>query len=115
MLAAAVGFSGGSTFRIGFVSGLAFHLGALYWLLLIPMGFPWTLVVILGWIGLSAFLALYQGLWVWLAWKLFPAPADESDGRFLSAPKTIGSIPWWTRSAWCLGVAALWVATEMIQ
>jgi apolipoprotein N-acyltransferase len=115
MLAAAAGFSGGSTFRIGFVAGLAFHLGALYWLLLIPMGLPWTLVVILGWIGLSAFLAFYQGLWVWLAWRLFPARDEEGDGGLLSALKTVGAIPWWKRSVWCLSVAALWVATEMIQ
>src|ERR1019366_3795425 len=62
MLAAAHGKSGGERFRLGYISGLAFWLATLYWLLLIPVtGFP-----ILGWLALSAFVALFSGLWVWL-------------------------------------------------
>ncbi len=65
MLAAAHGKSGGDCFRVGYVSGLAFWLASLYWLLLMPVsGFP-----ILGWLALSAFVALFYGAWVWLDFK----------------------------------------------
>ena len=44
---------------------------ALHWLLFIPVtGFP-----ILGWLALSAYCAVYPGLWVWLCWRLAPVPA----------------------------------------
>lgn len=93
MLAAAHGKTGAEAFRIGYVAGLAFHLAALYWLLLIPVaGYP-----ILGWVALSAFLALYQAVWVWLlAGKL-------------------GTGDWTRRTAWALAGAAIWVALEMVQ
>ncbi len=62
MLACAFGKSGGDSFRIGYVAGLSFWLASLYWLLLMPVaGFP-----ILGWVALSAYLALYPAVWVWL-------------------------------------------------
>ena len=52
----------GDAFRAGYAGGLSFWLASLYWLLLIPVaGFP-----ILGWIALSAFVALYFGIWTWL-------------------------------------------------
>ena len=53
--------SGGDAFRIGYVGELAFWLTSLYWLLLIPaFGYP-----ILGWLALSAFMALFGGAWLW--------------------------------------------------
>ena len=67
ILATALGKSGGETFRIGYVAGLAHYLGSLYWLLNIPVtGYP-----ILGWIALSAFLALFPALWLWLTLHTF--------------------------------------------
>jgi apolipoprotein N-acyltransferase len=72
---------------------LAFHLTTLQWLLNIPVvGFP-----ILGWVALSAFLALYQGTWVWLA-----SPPIRDDSIV-------------ARQFWALRGAAVWVALEMIQ
>ena len=63
MLLAAWGKRGLESFRIGYVAGLAHYLTSLRWLLLIPVtGFP-----ILGWIALSAYLALYPAAWVWLS------------------------------------------------
>ncbi len=92
MLAAAHGRIGLEAFRIGYVAGLTFNLGALYWLLHIPVaGYP-----ILGWLALSAYLALYPGVWVWL----------------LSGKLTGGG--WTQRTLWALAGAALWVALEMI-
>ncbi len=92
MLAAAYGKTGGDAFRIGYVAGLAQHLASLYWLLHIPVnGYP-----ILGWVALSAYVALYPAAWVWLL-----------SGR-------IGAGSWGQRTAWSLTGAALWVALEML-
>jgi apolipoprotein N-acyltransferase len=93
MLACAHGKKDGESFRIGYVGGLSFWLASLYWLLLIPVtGYP-----ILGWIVLSAFVALYFGIWTWLL-----------------AGK-IGSGNWARRNLWSLAGAAVWVALEMIR
>jgi apolipoprotein N-acyltransferase len=119
MLAAAHGKSGGECFRLGYVSGLAFWLASLYWLLLIPVtGFP-----ILGWLALSAFVALFSGVWVWLI-----APSSRKNGLM---DKWIGgnhqqsnnpsihqsTLPdsWLGRVLWTLGGAAAWVALEMLR
>src|SRR5262249_48262260 len=53
---------GWSAFRLGYVGGLTYYLASLYWILLIPAGwYP-----VLGWIALTAYLALYPAAWVWL-------------------------------------------------
>ncbi len=93
MLAAAFRTRGWEAFRIGYVAGLVFWLASLYWLLLIPVtGFP-----ILGWVALSAFVALYPAVWVWLL-----------------AGK-VGKGSWLRRTFWSLAGAAVWVALEMIR
>lgn len=93
LLAAAYGKTGGDAFRIGYVGGLASFLFSLCWLLRIPVtGFP-----ILGWIALSAYVALYSAVWVWLL-------ADK-----------IGHGSWLRRLTWTLIGAAAWVALEMIR
>jgi len=97
MLAAATGTRGREAFRIGYVAGFAFHLATLHWLLNIPVtGFP-----ILGWIALSAYLALYQATWVWIV---------SGASRHLSNKSS-----WLSRTSWALFGAAAWVAMEMIQ
>jgi apolipoprotein N-acyltransferase len=97
MLAAAHSKSGGERFRLGYVSGLAFWLATLYWLLLIPVtGFP-----ILGWLALSAFVALFFGAWVWLISN--------------HASRITHHITWTSRTLWALGGAAMWVALEMLR
>ncbi len=94
MAAAAAGRSGGAAFRLGFISGFTFALGSLYWLLLIPVrGFP-----ILGWVALSAYVALYPAVWVWL----------------LSA-FSFQLSTWSSRLRWALTGAATWVALEMLR
>jgi len=97
LLAAARGQTGASAFRVGYVGGLAFWLASLSWLLLIPVaGFP-----ILGWLALAAFLALFNGVWVWLI----------SNFKFqISNLNT-----WRRRTIWTLGGAAVWVALEMLR
>ena len=94
MLACARGKTGGESFRIGYVAGLSFWLASLYWLLLMPVaGFP-----ILGWFALSAYLALYPAVWVWLSPEK-SAKADLERGEI----------------CWSLAGAAVWVALEMIR
>lgn len=93
LLASAYGKTGGDAFRIGYVGGLASFLFSLCWLLRIPVtGFP-----ILGWIALSAYVALYPAIWVWLL-----------SGK-------IGRGSWLRRLTWTLLGAAAWVALEMIR
>jgi apolipoprotein N-acyltransferase len=93
ILFAAHGKTGGDAFRTGYVAGLSFWLASLYWLLLIPVaGFP-----ILGWVALSAFIALYFGIWTWLL-----------------AGK-IGTGGWAQRNLWSLAGAAVWVALEIFR
>ena len=93
MLFAVVGQRGGDAFRAGYVAGLFFWLASLCWLLLIPVaGFP-----ILGWFALSAFMAVYFGIWTWLL-----------------AGK-IGTGGWARRNLWSLAGAAAWVALEIFR
>ncbi len=93
MLACARGKTGGESFHVGYIAGLFFWLASLYWLLLMPVaGLP-----ILGWVALSAYLALYPAAWVWLL-----------------AGK-IGEGDWARRTLWSLAGAAVWVALEMIR
>jgi apolipoprotein N-acyltransferase len=83
----------GDAFRAGYAAGFSFWLASLYWLLLMPAtGYP-----VLAWIALSAFLALFFGVWVWLL-----------------AGK-IGEGSWARRNCWSLIGAALWVALEMFR
>jgi apolipoprotein N-acyltransferase len=97
LIAAAHGKRGGDAFRVGYVAGLAHFLSSLYWLLLIPVtGFP-----ILGWVSLSAFIALYPAVWVWLVAKCKVQSAKCES--------------WLQRTLWSLTGAAIWVALEMIR
>jgi len=90
--------SGSEAFRIGYIGGLSFWLATLYWLLLMPApGFS-----ILGWIALCAFLALFQGIWLWLV-SNFKSQISNSENS------------WSARLIWSLSGAAIWVALEMIR
>jgi len=97
LMAAAHGKSGGDAFRVGYVAGLVHFLSSLSWLLLIPVaGFP-----ILGWFSLSAFIALYPAVWVWLVAKCGVRNAECES--------------WLERTVWSLSGAAVWVALEMVR
>jgi apolipoprotein N-acyltransferase len=99
LIAAAYGKRGGDAFRVGYVAGLAYFLSSLYWLLLIPVtGFP-----VLGWFSLSAFIALYPAVWVWLVnwWGERPREPEQTS--------------WSGRALWSLIGAAVWVALEMVR
>ena len=108
LLFSAAGQPAKVAFRLGWLGGFAFHLAALHWLLSIPVtGFP-----ILGWLALSAYAAVYPGLWVWLCWRLAPLPAASSrrpDATDREEVATYGQ-----RTAWALKCAVLWVALETI-
>jgi apolipoprotein N-acyltransferase len=99
LIASAHGKRGGDAFRVGYVAGLAHFLSSLYWLLLIPVtGFP-----VLGWFSLSAFIALYPAVWVWLVnwWGERPREPEQTS--------------WSGRALWSLIGAAVWVALEMVR
>ena len=91
---AARGKSGADAFRVGYVGGLAFWLASLYWLLLIPAtGFP-----LLGWLALSAYVALFFGAWTWII-SNFQFPISN----------------WSSRLRWTFTGAAAWVALEWLR
>jgi apolipoprotein N-acyltransferase len=136
MAAAALGKRGAERFRIGYIAGLAYYLAGLYWLLLIPYrwhGLPLGPAV--GWLALSAFLALFPATWVCLVSggarqgnaNLDPAPQAPNAGgqnpTFDASPGLLepkgmfegileGS--WGQRLLWSLSGAAVWVALEML-
>jgi len=100
-------------FRLAFTAGMVFYLGSLYWLLHIPLPF----VPILGWIALSAYLALYPAAWVWICWRLAPFRKELPlcrhpwDAALKSA--VLGG-SWFGRTVWCVKCAAAWVGLEII-
>ena len=97
-------------FRIGYTAGLAHYLTSLYWLLFIP--FPAGAVV--GWLALSAYLALYPAAWVWLCWRLFPGKKLLVHLGWWGSAKDLFTTNWWQRAAWAFLGAALWVALETV-
>ncbi len=132
MLAAALGKSGWESFRIGYVGGLAYYLASLYWLLLIP--YRWHSIPLgpaLGWLSLSAYVALYPATWVWLlnmnltgrssvsASPAFSRSLPELQlSGMLALPAGFSGLlarGWRRRTLWAIWGAALWVALEMLR
>lgn len=123
MVAAALGRSPREAFRVGYTGGMVYFLATLHWLLLIPVtGYP-----ILGWVALSAYLALFPAAWVWLliavqtprqpvavaaAFRREPDPSTSVFGPFTDG---IGEWGWRRRALWALGGGAAWVALEMLR
>ncbi len=104
-----VGKNGRQQFWLGYVAGVAHFLFSLCWLLFIP--FPAGAIA--GWLALSAYLALYPAIWVWLCWKVFPKSTSPTlisnfNERFLETT-------WKQRAVWSLSCAVIWVALEMIM
>jgi apolipoprotein N-acyltransferase len=110
LLFAAAGLKGAEAFRLGYAGGLAAHLTALGWLLHIP--FPIGNAA--GWLALSGYLALYQGLWVWLCTRWSGLPADRTSSWHATLDRLLAG-PGWRRAIWALFCAAAWVALEMVQ
>lgn len=133
ILSATLGAPRGTAFRLGYLAGLAHNLISLRWLLHIP--FPAGAIA--GWLALSAYVALYPALWVWLCWRLLPRiqssdfrqrhairarpgatalpeNADESPRPpWLAALASVAELSWAQRTLWALACAAAWVATEI--
>ena len=92
--------SGGDAFRVGVTAGLVFWLVSLYWLLDIP--YAWHSIPLgpgAGWLALSAFVALYLGVWTWVISSCPPKMIEFWGGRFL----------------WGIAGSAAWVALEMVR
>jgi apolipoprotein N-acyltransferase len=67
----------------------------------------------LGWVALSAVLALFQGAWVWLCWRVYPQ--QDKLGGMPSMREQFLTNRWTHQLGWTLSCAALWVTMEMIQ
>jgi len=105
ILLCALGEKGWSVFRMGYVSGLAFWLTSLCWLLQIPVNkvFPF-----MGWVALSAYLAIYMGIWTWLCHGLLATLESNVLDNFAS----IGRL---RRMAWAPLCAIIWVGLEAVR
>lgn len=123
LVAAALGRSSAEAFRIGYVGGIVFYLASLYWLLLIPVrGYP-----MLGWVSLSAYLALYPAAWVWFliavqrpksgAQTAATAASELGPSANLLGPVAdgIGTWGWRRRAGWAIAGGAAWVALELLR
>jgi apolipoprotein N-acyltransferase len=112
ILFSALGCAGGQAFRFGYVAGLAHYLFSLHWLLFIP--FP--LGAVAGWLALSAYLALYPAVWVWLCWRTFPfkLKPKEYPGTSFRWIEEFASTNAIQRAVWSVSCAIIWVALEMI-
>lgn len=86
---------GGKRFWLGYLAGFTHYLISLSWLLHIPVKF----YPILGWVALSAYLALFPATWVWLCCRVRPGDA--------------ANVTWLRRTLFALFCAAAWVAMEM--
>ena len=75
ILLAGLGAKPGVAFRAGYFAGLAFFLTSLYWLLLIPVRYA----PIVGWLAVSLVLSFYPALWLWFAWRVFPARFENTE------------------------------------
>jgi apolipoprotein N-acyltransferase len=109
----ALGRSASERFRLGYFAGLAYYVVSLYWLLWIP--YRWhslPLAPATGLLALSAYMALYPAVWVWLVAGSRLAPGG---GHWLPAdPEAPLPGSWSERVAWALSGASAWVALEMI-
>jgi apolipoprotein N-acyltransferase len=116
ILFSALGCGGGRAFRLGFVGGLAHYLSSLCWLLAIPYTFHGIpLGPAAGWIALSAYCALFPALWVWLCWRIWPAPPGVAPVPAGAALARFFSSSLLQRGRWAFCCALLWVALEMAR
>lgn len=112
LLFAALGRSPAGAFRIGYLGGFAQQLVGLGWLLAIP--FPGGNVA--AWLALSAYVALYQGLWVMLSLALIGTRRpDSTPGGWLEHADGLLNLPLIRRILWPLLCAANWAGLEIIQ
>jgi len=109
------GLTSRRAFAVGWAGGLTFNLAALYWLNHIP----WPVMPTLGWLVLSAYLALYPALWLALCAAECETRNAESPAPDAIASCSQGVLPndasWPARALWCLRCAVLWVALEMLM
>lgn len=115
LLFATLGAPPKTAFRIAYIGGLAHYLVSLYWLLNIPyrwLGIPFGPAA--GWLALSAYVAIYPGVWAWLMSGLLVKNTGESSGQVSECFKQPLVNEWIQRFAFCLCGAAAWVGLEMI-
>ncbi len=108
LLLSTLGATPKQTFRVAYLAGFVQQLITIHWLLFIPLRAP----AIIGWLALSAYLAVFPALWCLLAWKLFPLRL--SGDLFDPTPTdhfTETNVA--QRLVWALLCACGWVAMEM--
>jgi apolipoprotein N-acyltransferase len=82
------------------------------------MPFTWhgiPLAPALAWVALSAYCAVYFGIWVWFCWKIFPGEISTADMPLGGVVDQFLSTPAWKRVGWALVCAAGWTALEVAR
>lgn len=87
-------------FRWGVVSGLLFWLASLSWLLRLADTGGYLVLVVLGWILLSAYCALYTGMFTMVVSRVF---------------RTVGTEGTWSNAGLVIGIPLLWVGFEYLR
>lgn len=104
-----------AAFRAGYGAGLLHFLVSLRWLLNMP--FPAGAVA--GWFALSAYMALYWGVWTWLLAHLSQGGSQTTEtsprARWIEAGRYWSSRGWMVRSRLAIFGACAWVALEMVR
>jgi apolipoprotein N-acyltransferase len=116
ILLCGLGWSKGGAFQVGWVAGLAHFLTSLYWLLAMP--FTWhglPLAPALAWVALSAYCALFFGLWSWFCWKTFPGLIAAKEFSLADTVDEFLATPAWRRIGWAFLCAAAWTALEFTR
>jgi apolipoprotein N-acyltransferase len=112
LLAAGFDLRPGAAFRIGYFAGVAHHLVALRWLLHIP--FPAGAIA--GWLALTAYCALFPGLWLLLASRFIrSATATEATAGWRPCVDALLRISETRRQILWAWLAAVWAALELVR
>jgi len=104
-------------FWTGYLGGLAHFLISLSWLLNMP--FPAGAVA--GWLALSAYCAIYFGLWSWWISQAvavhdpMESVTPQGSPAWLLAARRWAALDWFTRAGFLALGATLWVGLEMIR
>lgn len=108
LLIATFGATPKQTFWTGYLAGAVQQLITVHWVLYIPLMIP----AIIGWLAMSAYLALFPAMWCLVAWKIFPI---RLRGALLDPTPTdhFTETSMLQRLIWGLLCACAWVMVEM--
>jgi apolipoprotein N-acyltransferase len=103
-----------AAFWWGWLGGFVFWLITLIWLLRLRNSWGVLPVVVLSWIGLAAYCAIYTGLFGFLLAKIFPVSDMEQGGSYEGADSRKG-IKFVHRIVPLVMAPVIWIGTEYLR